>query len=74
MTCEPPGLSVADIVTLTGAWYQPSEHAAPLHATVVVGATVSIWTCCDLTDSRLPAMSAEKNSTVLVVDTLKAPV
>jgi len=74
-TPEPPELSLAERLTVTGAvLYQPVEHAAELHEMVVVGAAVSIWISCDLTASVFPALSTEKNFTVDVVDTVNAPV
>jgi hypothetical protein len=61
-------------VTLTDALYQPVEHVVLLQAMVVAGATVSIWMIWLLAASALPALSTEKNLTVLVLETVNDPV
>ena len=64
-----------DNVTVTGELvYQPAEHAVLLQATVVVGATVSNEMVWELTASAFPALSTEKNLTVVVADTVKGAV
>ena len=47
--------------------------AASLHLIVEVGAVVSIWICCELTASALPALSKARYFTVVVEPTEKAP-
>ena len=72
MTPEPPLPSVAANVTVIGdVLYQPVEHVALLQEMVVVGATVSTLMVWDFTASALPALSTEKNLTVVVADTWK---
>jgi hypothetical protein len=73
-TPDPPLASVAGNVIETGEPYRPVVQALPLQAIEVVGATPSIWTDCDFTASAFPATSTEKNLTVRVWVTLKAPV
>ena len=38
-----------------------------------IDTSTDMWICCALTDSALPALSTEKNSTVLVLETVKGP-
>jgi hypothetical protein len=50
------------------------EHAEPLQDAVVVGGEVSTWICWDFAPSVLPALSTEKNLTVVVLATVNGPV
>ncbi len=72
-TPEPPLSSLADSITVTSPLKTPLEHAAPLQEMLVAGPTVSIWIGWALTDSTLPALSTEKNLTVLLLDIVNAP-
>jgi hypothetical protein len=77
-TPEPP-VSLDARLTLTGLLrYQAAEQAAPLHAILVSGGTVSDdapnWIDCARVGSTLPVLSFEKNFTVVVDATVNEPV
>jgi hypothetical protein len=71
-TPDPP-VSAAGSETETIDGYQP-VHAPPLQRMAVVGAVGSTWISCAPTASALPALSQERNRTVVVAFTAKGAV